>query len=121
MFANTSNIATQIAGQLATASSIMINVSGNVEDMDYEMIQSDISALTTMLSQMAPALKLVAGLSDNGDELMECALALTRATNEMINTCQRVAMGDVASRNELHANGQQLAREAAIILESLGR
>lgn len=118
---NTANIAAQISGHLASASSIMNNVSGGPEDYDYEVLQTDVSALTTNISQMIPALKLVAELSDDGDLLMNCALGLVRATTDLVTTCRHIAEGEAGMRSELHANGQNLARESAQILENIGR
>jgi talin len=115
---NSLNIAAQIAGQLAIASSIMINATGVPEDMNYELLQSNVTSMVASLSQMGPALKLVASLGD-GDELMEYAMALVRATQDLINTCENVAMGEVGIQGELHANGQNLAREANKILANL--
>lgn len=119
---NTSNIAAQIAAQLATAASIMNNATGNPEEMDFELLQSDISSLTTTLSQMAPAVKLVANLSgDDGDILMEAVMELVRATTELINSAQQVAQGDEAWRNQLHSNGQSLAIAAKSVLGLMQR
>ena len=119
--ANTVNIANQIAAQLASSASIMNNAYGPPESLDFELLCSNVASLTTNLSQMCPALKLVAALTDDGDSLLEAALLLVKSTVNLLNSAQMIAVGDSSVRTELHSAGKDLAVDAFDVLLKMGR
>ncbi|KAJ3396785.1 Talin-1 [Lobulomyces angularis] len=118
---NSSNVASQLASLLAAAGSLINHATGISDQMEYETLNSNIAGLTTNISQISPAIKLMAALSEDGDGLLDSALALIKAINNLLEAARLVGSGDAGKRNEMHQASRDLSSEVNNILSKMGR
>ncbi|KAJ3168398.1 Talin-1 [Geranomyces variabilis] len=120
---NAEAVASQIISNLAAAGSLINNVTGLVEEMDYEIIGANIVTMTSNLSQMAQGIKLLAGLQESAEDqerLLSAGREIANACAKLLDAAQPICMGQL-NREDFHNQGREVALASADLLMLMGR
>ncbi|KAI8906214.1 hypothetical protein DFJ77DRAFT_477968 [Powellomyces hirtus] len=120
---NAEAVAAQIVANLAAAGSLVNNVTGVVEEMDYEVIGANIVTMTSNLSQMAQGIKLLAGLQESAEDqerLLASGREIANSCAKLLDAAQPVCMGQ-PNREDFHLQAREVALASADLLMLMGR
>ncbi|KAJ3159120.1 Talin-1 [Geranomyces michiganensis] len=120
---NAEAVASQITTNLAAAGSLINNVTGLIEEMDYEIIGANIVTMTSNLSQMAQGIKLLAGLQESAEDqerLLSAGREIANACAKLLDAAQPICMGQL-NREDFHNQGREVAIASADLLMLMGR
>jgi len=85
------NVSSALAAMLAATASIITLTGGDPTDTNYTAVGSAVTTISTNLTELAKAVRLLAALSPTeltGDELLKAARALAAATAGLLNAAQ---------------------------------
>ena len=119
---NKQNVISQMASHLAAAASIINLTAVDPEKMNLATISTNISTLTTDLTQLASGAKMVAALMDNqqdADHLLEYARGIASATQKLLAATQPVIMGE-GNRQDLLGAAQLLGLTSGDMIKVMG-
>lgn len=102
---NANNIASVVSMQLATIGSLVLQVSGIPNKMDYELITSSITQLPGLFAQLNQNLKVLRSVLDDEnlkEHLLAVALDLANSLAHVIDSSQPLCMGDINALSNFH-------------------
>ena len=119
---NNNNVSSQIAAHLAATAAVINLTPVDPSKMDYNAIGSNISTISSNLSQLASGTKIVTALMNDPEEserLLEAAKKLAAATAKLLTESQPIIVGQ-GNRQELLAAGQGVGGASAQMLKHMG-
>ncbi|RKO94095.1 talin 1 [Blyttiomyces helicus] len=120
---NAEAVAAQLASNLAAAGSLINQVTGYVDEMDYELISANIGTITSNLGQIAQGVKLLAGLQESSDDqerLLDAGRRVALATAKLLEGAQPICMGQ-GNKEEFYVAGRNIAMASSDFLALMGR
>ena len=109
------NVSSAVAAMLASTASIITLTQGDQMDTNYTAVGSAVTTISTNLTELAKAVRLLAALSASqleGDDLLKAARALAAATTALLNAAQPENMENrqqlLMTSGEMAINGSQM-------------
>ncbi|KAJ3111737.1 Talin-1 [Phlyctochytrium bullatum] len=120
---NSESVASQLASHLASIGSLINHATGNIETMDYELLNSGLNIITSNLSHMSNGLKMLSALTDDvadKESLLEAARNFGKATANFLESIQPIIMGQ-PSKDQMYSTARDVAVMASDLLTFIGR
>ncbi|KAJ3121845.1 Talin-1 [Nowakowskiella sp. JEL0407] len=118
------NIASQISAHLAAIGSLINETIGEPEDFDSEAIAASVATLSSNLSQLSQASKMLAALSETraGDKLLEAARELAKITATVLDKFVPVIIGEGTNgRQEVFGIARDFAMASSELLSRISK
>ncbi|KAJ3121843.1 Talin-1 [Nowakowskiella sp. JEL0407] len=118
------NIASQISAHLAAIGSLINETIGEQEDFDSEAIAASVATLSSNLSQLSQASKMLAALSETraGDKLLEAARELAKITATLLDKFVPVIIGEGTNgRQEVFGIARDVAMASSELLSRISK
>ena len=115
---NTENLAAHVAGLLAAVSAMLLNANGDVQNMDYQQLEANLSNIIIEAGEATQNLRVLTGLTqtdDDQEDLLAAGQALVQSANALLREMQPIVTGHRVLLG-LHGAASKLAESGSNII-----
>ncbi|RKO99778.1 hypothetical protein CXG81DRAFT_4250, partial [Caulochytrium protostelioides] len=120
---NSDALVAQLAAHLSATAALVNGLKGSAEDLDYEVLGSSVSGISSNLRQISEAVRMLAALQSNEtqrEELLSAARAVAVTTGNLLESAGPAITGH-AGKEDLYASAKALAQVVNTLLSLCGR
>ncbi|KAI8799801.1 hypothetical protein BJ742DRAFT_115886 [Cladochytrium replicatum] len=120
---NAENIASLSAGHLAASASLINQLVGALDELDYDTLGANISTLSSNLGQISQAAKMISAIAGGTqDGILDAVRELARTTAKLLELAQPVLAGeDALARQDFYGAAREVALDVSDLLALIGR